>query len=605
VNADGEPSPGAAGRRIRARLASWEATRRALHLAPRAARGDRRLGAPERRRGRGGLRGTRSVRPSPGPPAARRDCAQDRRRSDPRPGRRYGGSLRTLRARRAPDHPARAGRGGSFLLGARGLRPRVGGRAVFLPGAAVDRGVPVGRLSVSWRQAKQKMLERGAWPASHVPFGYRRARSGRLVPDSHTGPYVTELYRRRAAGTSVADLCRFLETAGVRTPRGNTGWARGSLENIFRHRAYLGEIQWGSAVRMEAHEPLIDGSTWERAQRPPTARRREAERPGPLLRGLVRCASCSMSMVFREVRVPGGRVYGSYDCQGRSAAGPCPARAYINAPPFEGHVIAEAFRILALRRPRRPVAVTRAEQRLQIAERALRRYRDNDRLLDRLDPDVFADGVLLRDERVRAARLAVALAREADDLHELPPAAALRERWPSMSVTERRTTIARVIDCVFVSPGRLPLADRVTICSAGTAPTQLPRSGDKKARARPFRPRADRRSRRTGTRPADRWSNARLERELHAFLDGLPNWPNADVFVRAGRGDLLQQARLRGRDEWWAFHFRLPMQDPPGPTRPWSESRIREELTTFLRGDPCGRPRRSSAPPASTRCVKP
>ena len=56
----------------------------------------------------------------------------------------------------------------------------------------------------SWRSSAQtfasrlqQMIARGAYPASIVPFGYRKDRAKRLQPDPTTGPYVTELFRRR------------------------------------------------------------------------------------------------------------------------------------------------------------------------------------------------------------------------------------------------------------------------------------------------------------------------------------------------------------------------------------------------------------------------
>jgi DNA invertase Pin-like site-specific DNA recombinase len=442
------------------------------------------------------------------------------------------------------------------------------------------------RVSIGWQQAKQKMIERRAYPASRVPFGYRRTRSGRLRPDPATAGYVGELFRRRAAGESLWALSRFMETADVTSPRGNRGWNRSGLTHLFQNRAYLGEIHWGTTVRLDAHPPLIDGPTWQRAQQPPQRERPQARRTA-LLTGLVRCASCCMSMCCQDVRTPRGRVYPTYHCHGRSAAGPCPARAYVHAGPLETYVVDQAFALLRQRRARRPAAVTRAEADLAAAEAALRRYRDSEAVLSRSGAAVFTQGLVARNQRVSAARLALALAREADGLDGLPTAAELQRQWAGMSRDEQRAVLARVIDCVFISPGRLPVANRATICRTGTAPVDLPRIGDKHCRARRYRPRQDAAaSRRAGTRPAHRWTNARLERELRAFLAGKPHWPVSEVFVDAGRGDLLQQARLRGSDQWWAFHLRLPLQDPPGRAGPWTDERIRQELTAYLAGKP-------------------
>jgi hypothetical protein len=127
----------------------------------------------------------------------------------------------------------------------------------------------------------------------------------------------------------------------------------------------------------------------------------------------------------------------------------------------------------------------------------------------------------------------------------------------------------------------------VTVCPKGTAPSDLPRIGDKRSNARRFQPRqSPGAAQRPGTRPEHRWSNARLERELRAFLKDHPHWPRPDTFMRAGRGELLQQAHLHGSDEWWAFRLKLPMQRPPGPRRPWTDHRIHTELADYLHNKP-------------------
>ena len=443
------------------------------------------------------------------------------------------------------------------------------------------------RLGVAWQQAKHKMIERGAWPTPKVPFGYRRNRRGRLIPDPVTGPYVKELFARRAAGSTVRELRSSLELAGIRTPSGNVGWALRSVEGILRNRVYLGEIHWGDELRYGAHEPLTDGAAWERAQRPPTTRRTTSTSEQPpekaLLRGLVRCASCSMRMSQHRVGTRRRRRYRTYDCLGRGAGGPCPARAYVSADALDTYVQDAVLRLLRQRRAARPQRISQAEQSLAEAQEALRRYRDNRALIARLDADVFAEGVLARDAAVRSAHLELALAREADQLRQLATADEIARGWPDMSPEARRVVITQVIDCVFVAPGRLPLEYRVTICPIGTAPTDLPQRGDKRSRARPFRPRQEHSGPlRVGTARGHRWTNARLERELRTFLDGRTDWPIEDVFIAAGQAELLQQARLRARDTWWAFHFQLPLQEPGVRPTHRTDAMIKAELTAYL-----------------------
>jgi DNA invertase Pin-like site-specific DNA recombinase len=434
------------------------------------------------------------------------------------------------------------------------------------------------RKSVAWQQAKAKMVARGAYPSSHVPFGYRRRRAGRLRVDPHTGPLVTELFRRRADGVSVGDLCRWLEGLGVKSARGNSGWSLSSMQHLLRNRAYLGEIHWGRRTRERAHEPLTDAATWQRAQRP-QLRGTSARHPS-LLTGLVRCASCSMSMSATSRRLPSGRRLRVYYCHGRSSGGRCPLRASLSADPLETHVQTVAFDLLRRRRRLPSARLREAERKLEAAEQALAAYRDSARLLTLLGEQSFAAGLAARNRRLIDARLELADVRIRHAVHELPPAAEVERRWPTMTLAERRELLAKIIDCVFVSPGRFRVEDRVTVCPAGTAPARLPRIGDKRSNARAFRPR--RSGKRAGTRPSHRWSNARLERELGEFLRGRTHWPTQAVFYACDRAVLLQQATLQAGEESWAHHFGLPMEQRPAWREPWTEERIRAGLDRYL-----------------------
>jgi DNA invertase Pin-like site-specific DNA recombinase len=439
------------------------------------------------------------------------------------------------------------------------------------------------RLGTAWAQAKDEAINRGVYPASHVPFGYRRTRAGRLRPNPATAPHVIELFRLRAAGESMASLCRYMEEQGIRTSSGHAGWSRGALTHLLHNRAYLGEIHWGATVRPAAHPPLVDAVIWEAAQRPTLLGRQPSHRRS-LLTGLVRCAGCCMSMSPTTRGVSGHKSYRVYYCHGHSAGGPCPARAGARAELLETHVEQAMLDCLRRRRGRPLGALAAAEAAAADADAALARYRDSDRILKTLGPSAYTAGFAARANRLRAARLKVADLRASDALHELPSADQVAADWPTMPIERRRQLLGQVLDCVFVSAGRDSLQDRVTVCPAGTAPANLPQIGDKRTRARPFRPRGGPRNTRLGTRAADRWSNARLERELREFLADRSHWPPDVTFIDAGRSDLLHQALLRASRDWWAFHLRLPVEEPPGSPRPWTDERIRRELDHYLHG---------------------
>jgi hypothetical protein len=88
--------------------------------------------------------------------------------------------------------------------------------------------------------------------------------------------------------------------------------------------------------------------------------------------------------------------------------------------------------------------------------------------------------------------------------HDVPAVNELRRAWPAMTHAERREVLSRVIDAVFVEPGRAPVERRVTVCPAGSAPPP-PRRGSTNAAVRRIRPRRGWMNpvKPTFTRPAD------------------------------------------------------------------------------------------------------
>jgi hypothetical protein len=127
------------------------------------------------------------------------------------------------------------------------------------------------------------------------------------------------------------------------------------------------------------------------------------------------------------------------------------------------------------RKPARRLAAAEADA--DAAAHALIRYRDNDRVASVIGAQAFADGLAVRQDRVRDARLAVMDARARARLHDIPPVDDVRRMLVTMTVADKRELVARAIDAVFVAPGRGPAAERVTVCPVGTGPRILPRPG--------------------------------------------------------------------------------------------------------------------------------
>jgi hypothetical protein len=283
-------------------------------------------------------------------------------------------------------------------------------------------------------------------------------------------------------------VCHFLMDHDVLTGKGNHGWSQTSATRMLSSEVYIGVTKYGRHRNEHAHPLLIDTATWHAAQRP--------RRPTPircastaLLKGIVRCAGCGMTMSPSR-RTMGGREVHYFLCRHFSAAGTCPAPANISSLRLDPCV--EAIALDLLRRRRRPPVehVRRAEQRTMAAQASLASYRDSDRVRQTLGERAFADGLAARVERLRAAQHALASAQDRLAAHDLPKYAKTKKRWPQTSVDDKREIIRSVIDVVFVKPDhRVPISQRVMVCPTGTAPARLPRPGDKGSRLRAYEPR--------------------------------------------------------------------------------------------------------------------
>lgn len=96
----------------------------------------------------------------------------------------------------------------------------------------------------------------------------------------------------RAAGSTVREICRFLDGSGARTPRGNAHWTVKTVTWLLANRAYLERSRHGNFVNGSAHAPIIDAVTFQEAQVSRILRPVQSNQGMSLLGGLIRCASC-------------------------------------------------------------------------------------------------------------------------------------------------------------------------------------------------------------------------------------------------------------------------------------------------------------------------
>ena len=336
------------------------------------------------------------------------------------------------------------------------------------------------RIQATWRDSRQRAVARGVHIASKAPTGYGRDESGRLVPNEYAES-IAELFERRAIGASWRDLAQMMNDRGVVSPYENTYWTAGSLSTLIANRAYLGEARHGEFVNHDAHAPLTDRATWERAQSTPQPS--ATQKPPNLLAGLIRCAGCRFVLKSDSMN-DRGQTLRMYRCRGIHSTGRCEDRASILSRIVEPYVEEQFLSMHGGREAessRDSREVFAAVKALEIAEAELNAYRDDERIIGALGADRFVAGLETRVASVDTARAQLATMQSRDGIGSIPPAAQLREMWPEFDTEQKRRLLTAGVGAIFLRSGRLPVKDRVLILPLGSEPDDLPRRGRRTA----------------------------------------------------------------------------------------------------------------------------
>ena len=158
--------------------------------------------------------------------------------------------------------------------------------------------------------------------SSKIPYGYKRGwvvgSKGQqhpiYVPHEVHAEHVRMMYRMRDEGRRTGEICEHLMRQEIPSPTGLKRWPKGTVLNILKNRANIGELHYFKTSRSKfprnrrlhepmvfvgAHEPLVDEDLFNRVQqsiadstRPRTASPRSKVSPNPLSE-LVKCAHCS------------------------------------------------------------------------------------------------------------------------------------------------------------------------------------------------------------------------------------------------------------------------------------------------------------------------
>jgi site-specific DNA recombinase len=343
------------------------------------------------------------------------------------------------------------------------------------------------RVRENWQSAKRNAVARGLHISRHVPPGYERDSSRRLVPHPKHSKTVAKAFQLAAQGVMPARIAEHLTEQGL--PSGdnkNTVWKSSRIKRLLANRVYLGEARANDEiVNAEAHEPLVDDTTFLLAQRKPVATP-ISPTSSYLLSGLVRCASCRHSMRPQKASKHAVAVY---RCATETASGRCPHPSSISMKRLDD-IVLESFVGHALLEPAQP----RVEQDAAVAQTLVAEaQRDLDEvkaLEGDLRPAVYAQALNGALDRIEEAQQALVRGQAWDERDAALLANAglpLFDRskpFDTVGLEKIRAALARDIRAVFVRPAAsrsksVPIADRVYILwNDDDEEIELPKRGE-------------------------------------------------------------------------------------------------------------------------------
>lgn len=266
-------------------------------------------------------------------------------------------------------------------------------------------------------------------------WGYAVDGTDHFVPDESTAPAVREVFARYASGESLTDICSWLNSEGVRTPRGKT-WCTQNLAQVLGNVAYKGTYKYSGHVVEGGMPALVSAEQWDRVQQVRATRKRKKRKSivnDYLLTGKIWCLECGRPMCGTAGTSATGRKYTYYGCVRKD--GGCGLR--VSAEKVERAVLRGVAELLADQTAVDEIvadmvayAKSRPNRAEEYRQEASRLRREADRLIESVAQGIPAesvrDALREREDRLRDLRRLVTIEENAAQL--LPDEENVR-RW--------------------------------------------------------------------------------------------------------------------------------------------------------------------------------
>jgi DNA invertase Pin-like site-specific DNA recombinase len=289
----------------------------------------------------------------------------------------------------------------------------------FVQISSVFAELEAGTTSERSRQMMAYKHEMGEW-VGRVPFGWRRKAKG-IEPDPKQQAILRKAARRYVAGETFSAVARDL------------GFQVGPLSRM------LGSQRVQDALPARLSADLVAATLARRTTRAPTSKM-------SLLGGIARCGECGATMTASSTRADRPGRWFSYGCL---TAG----HVHISATFLDDHV---AGKVVAAIDRGKVLAALRAGRKLGRTRRAT----EIEARMELLEEAHFVEGKIPAERYKRLHDALVeqlAAARSREQAASTLPEELLRDlpdRWPDLTVPERRAIIMALVDRIEIAKGK-------------------------------------------------------------------------------------------------------------------------------------------------------
>lgn len=159
-----------------------------------------------------------------------------------------------------------------------------------------------------------------------IPLGYRASKENTFEIDPENAKAVQSIFKMYIDGKTNAEICRQLNSLGIKTSRGNQ-FNKNSINRIISNEKYIGVYE-SAGVRIEdGIPPIISKETFYLAQREKEKKRVNKSKRQPraeyLLAGKLYCGYCKKLMTGVSGTGKSGKKFHYYYCQTVRNKGNC------------------------------------------------------------------------------------------------------------------------------------------------------------------------------------------------------------------------------------------------------------------------------------------